>query len=136
MNGTRLRIKGYHCDAYGHVNNARYLELLEEARWDYLAPAIEEKFFEKRHLLFIVVNINIAYKKSILPNQDVLIRISDIIYNNKSFVITQKITDDSAKILFSKAEVTFVLLDSKTGKPATVSDEVKSKFQELEQQQK
>ncbi len=135
VNGTRLKIRGYHCDAYGHVNNARYLELLEEARWEYLEPAIREKYFENKGLLFIVVNINIAYKKSILPNQEILIQISNIVYNNKSFVLTQEIKDEKTSVLFSTAEVTFVLLNAKTGKPAIVSDEIKSKFEELEQLQ-
>ena len=33
---TKIVIRGYHLDAYRHVNNARYLEFLEEARWQYL----------------------------------------------------------------------------------------------------
>ena len=28
-----IKIRGYHLDLFGHVNNARYLEFLEEARW-------------------------------------------------------------------------------------------------------
>lgn len=28
-----IRIRNYHLDGYGHVNNARYLEFFEEARW-------------------------------------------------------------------------------------------------------
>lgn len=27
-----IRVRNYHLDGYGHVNNARYLEFLEEAR--------------------------------------------------------------------------------------------------------
>ncbi len=37
MNPTTIRIRGYHLDGYGHVNNARYLEFLEEARWAYFS---------------------------------------------------------------------------------------------------
>lgn len=28
-----ITVRSYHIDGYGHVNNARYLEFLEEARW-------------------------------------------------------------------------------------------------------
>ncbi len=28
-----IRVRGYHVDLFRHVNNARYLELLEEGRW-------------------------------------------------------------------------------------------------------
>lgn len=132
MNGTRIKIRGYHCDSYGHVNNARYLELLEEARWEFLEPALEEKFFESRNLLFIVVNINISYKKSLLPDQDVIIDITNVVYNNKSMIVTQVIKDVKTEAICSSADVTFVLLNSKTGKPETISEEIINKFNELE----
>ena len=44
MSDTAIRIRNYHLDGYGHVNNARYLEFLEEARWH---------FFERHNLLAI-----------------------------------------------------------------------------------
>ncbi|WP_368494366.1 acyl-CoA thioesterase [Neisseria sp.] len=45
---TRIRIRSYHLDGYGHVNNARYLEFLEEARW---------AFFERHNLLSLLDGI-------------------------------------------------------------------------------
>jgi len=33
---TYIKVRGYHLDFYQHVNNARYLEFLEEARWEWL----------------------------------------------------------------------------------------------------
>ncbi|MDC1431431.1 acyl-CoA thioesterase [Bacteroidia bacterium] len=131
MNGTTLQIRGYHCDAYGHVNNARYLELLEEARWSFLEPAVKEKFFEIRDLLFIVVNINISYKKPLVPTQVVDMEITDVTYNNKSMIVRQTIVDKSTRELASEALVTFVLLNSKTGKPETITTEIIAKLDEL-----
>tara|TARA_B110000240_G_scaffold76055_1_gene86628 strand:+ start:1401 stop:1760 length:360 start_codon:yes stop_codon:yes gene_type:complete len=113
------------------VNNARYLELLEEARWSFLEPAVQEKFFDTRNLLFIVVNINISYKKPIVPSQVVDIEIIDVTYNNKSVIVRQIITDKQTGELASEALVTFVLLNSKTGKPETISEEIIAKFNEL-----
>ncbi|HAY88893.1 MAG TPA: thioesterase [Bacteroidetes bacterium] len=131
MNGTTLQIRGYHCDAYGHVNNARYLELLEEARWVFLEPALKDKFFDTRNLLFVVVNINISYKRQLVPTQVVEIVITDVTYNNKSVVMRQTITDKNTKELASEALVTFVLLNSKTGKPETISEEIIAKLNQL-----
>lgn len=131
MNGTTLQIRGYHCDAYGHVNNARYLELLEEARWVFLEPALKDKFFDTRNLLFVVVNVNISYKKQLVPTQVVEIVITDVTYNNKSVVMRQTITDKNTKELASEALVTFVLLNSKTGKPETISEEIIAKLNQL-----
>lgn len=33
--GYQILIREYHLDSYGHVNNATYLNLFEEARWEY-----------------------------------------------------------------------------------------------------
>ena len=131
MNGTTFQIRGYHCDAYGQVNNARYFELLEEARWSFLEPAVKEKFFEIRDLLFIVVNINISYKKPLVPTQVVDIEITDVTYNNKSMIVRQTIVEKSTRELASEALVTFVLLNSKTGKPETITTEIIAKLDEL-----
>jgi len=30
MSDTAIRIRNYHLDGYGHVNNARYLEFLDK----------------------------------------------------------------------------------------------------------
>ena len=57
-----IRVRNYHLDGYGHVNNARYLEFLEEARW---------AFFEEHGLLseidglmLVVVRTDIRYRRA------------------------------------------------------------------------
>ena len=131
MKGTYLKVRGYHCDAYSHVNNARYLEFLEEARWNFLEPALKEKFFEERNLIFVVVNINIAYKKPLIPNQEIMLGLSSIEYKNKSIIVHQTITDKDTAVLCSSAEVSFVLINTRDGRPATVSQEIIDKFNQL-----
>ena len=131
MNGTQIIVRGYHCDAYGHVNNARYLEFLEEARWKFLEPALSERFFDQRNLIFVVVNINISYKKPLIPNQKIVVGLSTLDYNNKSMVAHQTIVDADSGAVCSAAEVSFVLLDKQSGKPATISPEIIEKFNSL-----
>ena len=60
---TRVRVQGFHCDLYGHVNNARYLEFLEAARWDALHDAVDVELWHDRGLRFVVVNIDIDYRR-------------------------------------------------------------------------
>ena len=40
---TAIKVRGYHADLYGHVNNARYLELLEEARWNHFENSVDKE---------------------------------------------------------------------------------------------
>ena len=55
---TEIKVRGYHLDVYQHVNNARYLELLEEARWRHY-EAYPASYFLKKGWGFIIVNINL-----------------------------------------------------------------------------
>ena len=55
---THIKVRGYHLDLYSHVNNARYLEFLEEARWSFFEDKSDLPRFMKSGLALIVVNIN------------------------------------------------------------------------------
>jgi thioesterase-3 len=131
VNGIDRMVRGFHCDAYGHVNNARYLELLEDARWEFLQPAVEEQFFDKRNLIFVVVNINISYKKPVVPNTLIHIEITNAQFNNKSVVVEQQVLKKDTGEVCTDAAVTFVLLDKDTWKPATITPEIIAKFEFL-----
>ncbi len=49
-----IRVRGYHCDFYGHLNHARYLELLEEARWSYLEDRMDlQDWKEKKYYMTV-----------------------------------------------------------------------------------
>ena len=72
MSDTAIRIRNYHLDGYGHVNNARYLEFLEEARWH---------FFERHNLLaglggisILVARADIRYLRPATEGDTLLIR--------------------------------------------------------------
>ncbi len=57
-----IKIRGYHTDLYRHINNARYLEFLEEGRWQLLEDYFDLEEFMKKGFMFFVVNINISEK--------------------------------------------------------------------------
>ena len=60
---TQIKVRGYHLDVYQHVNNARYLEFLEEARWDGLENSPAFQWMMEKNIAFVVVNININYRR-------------------------------------------------------------------------
>ena len=55
---TKIKVRGYHIDLYGHVNNARYLEFLEEARWAMLDDTVDREKWHTAGYGLSVVNIN------------------------------------------------------------------------------
>ncbi len=91
--GTQIKIRGYHTDLYQHVNNARYLEFLEEARWQLLEDHMDLETFMQGGFLFFVVNINISYRSPARVGDTILIRSGLTKTGNKSAVIRQQIVN-------------------------------------------
>ena len=126
---TDITVRGYHCDAYGHVNNARYLELYEEARWNFLQPILDDGTIERLGVLFVVVNINVSYKRPIIPNDHVRVLIEGVSFNNSSLIIDQSISKGGE--ICSKAQVNFVLLDKELNRPLKITSEIQDIFNML-----
>ncbi|MBO6516917.1 MAG: acyl-CoA thioesterase [Bacteroidia bacterium] len=125
-----IRIRGFHCDAYGHVNNARYLELLEEARWEALVKNDVLKHFEALGLQFFIVNVNISFKKPVVPNDLADVQTSVKEFGRMSITFLQEIYVDNA--LTTQADVTFVLFDTKASKPTSLTPEIRDIFNSFE----
>jgi thioesterase-3 len=73
-----------HLDSFGHVNNARYLELLEQARWD----LITERGFgidtiRRSHTGPTILEITIRFLRELAPRDVVTIRTELLSYERK-----------------------------------------------------
>lgn len=124
-----IKVRGYHLDFYGHVNNARYLEFLEEARWDYLDKThVSINDFAKKGFHFAVVNINISYKYPARLYDVLVIQTQMEKIGTKSMTMDQKIFLKNSDELVVDAAVTFVVIDSKTQKALPIEGEVKNMF--------
>ena len=120
-----IKVRGYHLDIYAHVNNARYVEFLEEARWALFDDSEVGKDMISRGFAFTVVNINVSYLSEARVN-DVLVIITDLKkIGNKSVTLSQKIFRKGDMKQVVDAEVTFVLVNVKTGKAVVIDDEIK-----------
>jgi thioesterase-3 len=124
MHSIKIKIRGYHLDMYQHVNNARYLEFLEEARWNFIESKINLKDWMKKGLGFVVANININYRKPASLDQIIEIQSSVSKINIKSATIGQKIYLEGTDTLIADADITFVVVNTKTGKPVSLKGEL------------
>ncbi len=61
MQAYTLEIFNYHLDGYRHVNNARYLEFLEAARWDFFRQHGMQEALRLARL--VVAQSNIRYRR-------------------------------------------------------------------------
>ena len=118
---TEIKVRGYHLDVYGHVNNARYLEFLEEARWTLFEHELDT--WMKMGVSFFVVNINISYRAPALLNSTLKIDSLMSEIKSRSCVLKQLVTDKTSGKIVAEADVTFVIVDG-TGKAMTLTEEV------------
>lgn len=119
-----IKIRNYHLDAYQHVNNARYLEFLEEARWQYF-DRIDAEIFHKMNIAFFIVNININYRLPATLGHSIEIKTDTEHIGNTSMVIKQEIYFEGTTKLVVDAKITFVIIDKKTNKPMPIDEDMK-----------
>lgn len=120
-----IKIRGFHIDIFSHVNNARYLEFMEEARWVVIDKYIDLKRMQAKGIIFVVVNININYRRpaSIGDILELYLDLTKI--GGKSAVFYQEIRLKGTDTVVADAQVTFVFADKNTGKAVKIDDEIK-----------
>ncbi len=114
-----VRVRNYHLDGYGHVNNARYLEFLEEARWT---------FFEEHGLLseidglmLVVVRTDIRYRRAAVEG-DILRfegRLKEL--TPRHIILTQNIVLPSGKNAV-EAESTLMVVSAESGRSISIPE--------------
>lgn len=125
LSRVHLRVRGYHLDGYGHVNNARYLEFMEEGRWDYFDQHPEMiKELHQAGRAFVVVNLNIDYLAAAVHGDDLEIMTGIIDIGERSGVCHHLIVRKDGTVI-ARADLTFVLLDMRANKAAAIEAEVR-----------
>ncbi|EMH4164109.1 YbgC/FadM family acyl-CoA thioesterase [Pluralibacter gergoviae] len=126
---TQIKVRGFHLDVYQHVNNARYLEFLEEARWDGLENSSCFQWMMAHNIAFVVVNININYRRPAVLS-DLLTITSELKQlNDKSGILKQVITRGTENDVVADALITFVCIDLKTQKSLPLEGELREHLQ-------
>ena len=124
----KKKVCGFHCDVYGHVNNARYLEFFEEARWNLLDPIKSTGILEEKKWWTIVVHIELSYKTPLHLNDEIEIHSSISEFGKKSVTFEQKIYKANNQHPTTIAKVKFVVFDTVAKKALIINDEIKQIF--------
>jgi len=120
-----IKIRGFHIDIFSHVNNARYLEFMEEARWVVIDKYIDLKRMQAKGIIFVVVNININYRRPASMGDILELYLGLTKIGGKSAVFYQEIRLKGTDTVVADAQVTFVFTDKNTGKAVKIDDEIK-----------
>ena len=112
------KVRGYHMDIFAHVNNARYLEFLEEARWAAVEKTMDLQALAREGYAFTVVNINISYRRPAFINEMLCVETELTQLGQHSAVIRQAVKLKGTDTVVADADVTFVMYDTEKQKTA------------------
>jgi len=114
-----LKVRNYHCDSYGHVNNAQYLILLEEARtqfMDDLGCPLEN--YLEQGLYITVTEIHIKYRKPAVTGDRLEVLIWIPVMKRAQVKFQQEIRLAGSGELIATAAVTCACI--KNGRPTAM----------------
>lgn len=110
------RVRESDLDAYGHVNNAAYVTIYEEARWDIISErgcGLEE--VQKTKVGPIILSLNVVFRKEMMV-REVIEVVTDVIgFERKICNIKQKMLNNKGEVL-SEAEFKIAIFDMQTRK--------------------
>ncbi len=98
-------IREAHLDTFGHVNNATYFELFEEARWEAITPrgyGLKEVQAKKQGP--VVLDAQIKFLKELKLREGIAIKTVCLPFTGKTAKIEQKMVKENGDVA---CEVTF-----------------------------
>lgn len=114
-----------HLDTFGHVNNAVYLELFEEARWDWITKngyGLEE--IKKTGLGPVVLEVHLVFKRELKLRQEITVDSTIMETKGKISTLKQEMRDKDRN-LCCEAVFTFALFDLNKRKIVTPTEQWK-----------
>ena len=112
-------------DSMGHVNNAKYISYLEEARVRWML-GVEGVAMTDR-IAPVVAATNVNYKRPLVWPNDILVELFVERLGSSSVTIGHLILDQKDEgVLYSDGNVVVVWIDTQTGKSASLPDAVRA----------
>lgn len=130
---TPLQLRFVDMDAFGHINNARYLTYFEEARIKYLHDIIDWKYgWSKNGIILARAEIDFKMKAHFKDEIIIFTRCSHL--GNKSFTLEYKMikNENGTEIISASASTVIVMYDYEINSSIKVPEEWKSAIKKFE----
>ena len=121
-----IAIESSDIDQLGHVNNVTYLRWVQDvavAHWQSVAPAAEQA-----KLLWVVVRHEIDYKQAAYLNDAIIARTWVGTASRLRFERHTELLRASDRSVLARARTVWCPLDAQSGKPVSVSAQVRAAF--------
>ena len=126
---TEIKVRGYHLDLYGHVNHARYLEFLEDARWGLMESDGSLEWFMRQGYALVVSRVDIRYLRPATMGEELRVETRLDRLLERAVVIVQRVVKAATGKLVAEAEVTVAVLHNARAQPIT--GEIAARLQPL-----
>lgn len=117
---TEVRVRWSDLDAFGHVNNARTLTLLEEARVDWLFVAAREHGVDRLTEGIVVAKVTVDYLRAIGFGAPITVSMGVATLGSASFTVDYQV--HAADELAVTATTVMVPVDPATFRPRRLSE--------------
>ncbi|MDP4282083.1 MAG: acyl-CoA thioesterase [Bacteroidota bacterium] len=121
-------VRGYELDSYGHLNNAVYVQYLEQARWEWTRDTGILEIFQDKDIFLIVIETKIRYMQEALLFDELRVE-TEAKPANPFIVFNQRIINQKTGKTISRATVRTLFVDRKKI-PQDIPDIVTKKINE------
>ncbi|KQR18425.1 thioesterase family protein [Xanthomonas nasturtii] len=112
-------------DSMGHVNNAKYISYLEEARVRWMLGVQGVSMTDR--IAPVVAATNVNYKRPLVWPNDITVELFVERLGSSSITIGHRIVDQKDEgVLYSDGNVVVVWIDTQTGKSAALPEPVRA----------
>ena len=118
-----LTVYPYECDAFGHLNQAALLTLLERARWDALARGPGMDLFDRNGVWPAVRKSTIEYRAPAFARDVLRVETTVVGRGTTSMTLRHVVRRASDDAAVAEAEMVFVCID-RLGRASPIPDEI------------
>jgi YbgC/YbaW family acyl-CoA thioester hydrolase len=118
MQTYQFKVLESHLDTFAHMNNATYLKVFEEARWDWITRAgLSLQAIQREQVGPVLLEAHLVFKRELKLREDVRIETRFLAMKNPLvMMIEQKMIKVESNELAARLEVHVGVFDMKTRK--------------------
>ena len=126
---ARVRVRTYELDSFGHVNNAAYLNYLEEARSEFLKQmGLSFHDFARHGVQLVIVEAHLYYKSPARYGDEIEIAANFRDVRPASGYIDYTLTEVHSGRLIATAVTKGAFVEAATGKPVRTPEAFRAAF--------
>ena len=119
-----VEIKEHHLDSFGHVNNAVYVKLYEEARWDFITKnGYGLEVITRTQKGPVLLDLKVRFKRELKNRERITIHSKVIEIVNSKMVVLEQVMKKADGKISSEAVFTIGFFDMKERKLVDASPE-------------